>query len=223
MSIKIYRDNNSNAIYIQDSNGVQFLNTLNCFESNSKLSIKDTSKNINIVSNVDYFEFIDKDENAYGSNNQEVMDSLNSIFNNLGNDSYLGFATKPIRAAGSSPTPPFTTDSTTPVLVHTWNFSIEEEMALEFTVGIRYRFDQQNRDAVFRWDLDGVQGLSINQEPKDATNNSFTTLVDVENLSAGNHALEFYASRESGGQGSPTLEISSYLIVARRVKKFDLI
>ena len=220
--IKIYKDISANAIFIEDSNGVQYLNSLEALDSNGFVCVKDKIKNIEILSNIAFDEFFDKDENPYGANVTEVVDALNAIFEQLGFVSYLGFSAKPIRAGGATPTAPFTTTSTTPVLVHTWSFTTEEAMALEFTVGLRYKLDVLNRDAVFRWDLDGVTGLSVNQEPKDVNNNSFTTLVDVENTPSGNHTIEFYANIEpGGGAGSPQLEISTYLIVARRVENYQ--
>ena len=139
----------------------------------------------------------------------------------LGFESYLGFAAKPLRPSGINVTAPFVTTSTTPQLVHTFTFTNEIDMALEFHVGLRYNIDVVNRDAIFRFDTDGETGIDINQEAKDATNNSFSTLINVDVIPAGTHNIEFFASVEAGS-GTTTLEISGYVITARRVKNFSL-
>ena len=80
MALKIYRDNTANAIFIEDANGVQFLNSLHTTIENGSCSITDISKNIEIVSGLDYDEFVDENDNTYGNNATEVCDALNAIF-----------------------------------------------------------------------------------------------------------------------------------------------
>ena len=62
MSITIDRDNNANAIFINDANGAQFINNLQAFQDNptdSTLSILDISRNIELFSDILYSEFED--------------------------------------------------------------------------------------------------------------------------------------------------------------------
>ena len=80
MALKIYRDNTANAIFIEDANGVQFLNSLHTTIENGSCSITDVSKNIEIVSGLGYGEFVDENDNTYGNNATEVCDALNAIF-----------------------------------------------------------------------------------------------------------------------------------------------
>ena len=87
MSIKIYRDNAANAIFIEDSNGVQFLNSLQATIGTGTCNIHDLAKDIDIVSNAPYNEFVDSDDNPYGNDATEVCNSLNAIFSSSGDSS----------------------------------------------------------------------------------------------------------------------------------------
>lgn len=80
MALKIYRDNEANAIFIEDANGVQFLNSLHTTVENGFCSISDLAREIEIVSNLDYDQFVDENDNTYGNNATEVCDALNAIF-----------------------------------------------------------------------------------------------------------------------------------------------
>jgi len=82
--IKIYKDSNANAIYIEDSNGVQFLNSLQAINLFPNIDVIDLSKGISLVSNVLYSEFVDENNNPYGVNDVEVVNELNSIFQSSG-------------------------------------------------------------------------------------------------------------------------------------------
>ena len=81
MSIKIYKDNSANAIFIEDANGSQFLNSLNATSQGNFITINDTSRTIQIISNVLFSEFIDKDNIAYGSDSSTTATALNEVFN----------------------------------------------------------------------------------------------------------------------------------------------
>ena len=80
MALKIYRDNAANAIFIEDANGVQFLNSLHVTVENGFCSITDLAKDIEIVSGLDYDQFVDENGNTYGNSAIEVCDALNAIF-----------------------------------------------------------------------------------------------------------------------------------------------
>ena len=49
MSITIYKDSAANAIFIEDANGVQFLNSLQATVTNGACNIHDIARDINIV------------------------------------------------------------------------------------------------------------------------------------------------------------------------------
>ena len=83
--IVIYKDITSNAIFIENANGVQFINSLQAtINSSGKCSIIDLARNIEIVSNTSYNEFEDDNGNTYGDNPTEVCNNLNAIFQSSG-------------------------------------------------------------------------------------------------------------------------------------------
>jgi len=59
-NITVYKDNNANAIFIEDANGVQFINSLQASVPTTTVTITDLAKNIEIVSNQDYETFLNK-------------------------------------------------------------------------------------------------------------------------------------------------------------------
>lgn len=83
--IKIYRDEAANAIFIEDANGAQFLNSLQAFEYGGNVSIKDKAKstgavNFEIVSGAAYTEFVDQNGAAYGTDTADTINELNAVF-----------------------------------------------------------------------------------------------------------------------------------------------
>ena len=84
MSIKIYKDSAANAVFIEDANGVQFINSLQATVSNGFCSIHDLAKNVDIATNVDYQDFVDQNGNGYGNNATEVCNALNALFSSSG-------------------------------------------------------------------------------------------------------------------------------------------
>lgn len=85
--IKIYKDVNANAIFIEDSNGVQFLNSIQATVDNNLVSIRDLARELDIVSDASHSEFIDENDNAYGATPTEACDALNAIFQSSGTPS----------------------------------------------------------------------------------------------------------------------------------------
>ena len=81
--ITIYKDQAANAIFIEDANGVQFLNALQA-TNDTGVSIHDLARDIDIVSNSPYDDFVDNNGNSYGNNNAEVCNALNTIFQSSG-------------------------------------------------------------------------------------------------------------------------------------------
>jgi len=76
----IYRDNEANAIFIEDANGAQFLNSLQATVDNDLVSITDTAKNFDLVTSLDHAEIVDENGNEYGATATEACDALNAIF-----------------------------------------------------------------------------------------------------------------------------------------------
>ena len=84
MSTTIYRDNEANAIFIEDANGAQFLNSLHATVDNNLVSITDTAKNFDLVSSLDHNDIIDQNGDVYGATPTEACDALNAIFQTSG-------------------------------------------------------------------------------------------------------------------------------------------
>lgn len=82
--IKIYKDSEANAIFIEDANGVQFINSLQATAENGVCSIRDLARAIDIVTDEPYEDFVDENDNAYGNSAVEVCDALNAIFQSSG-------------------------------------------------------------------------------------------------------------------------------------------
>ena len=87
MSIIIYRDEQANAIFVEDANGVQFLNALQAIlinPSDAFLSIKDLARGIDLFTAIPYAEFVDQGLVAYGSDAPTTVNALNALFTGAG-------------------------------------------------------------------------------------------------------------------------------------------
>ncbi len=84
MSITIYRDTAANAIFIEDANGVQFLNSLQATVNNGFCSINDLARDLDIVTEISYTEFVDQNGDLYGNTAIEVCNALNALFSSSG-------------------------------------------------------------------------------------------------------------------------------------------
>ena len=84
--IKIYRDNQANAIFIEDSNGVQFINSLQATLEigSTQIQITDLAKEIPIVSNTEFSDIVDENNNTYGNDAIDVCNALNTMFSGNG-------------------------------------------------------------------------------------------------------------------------------------------
>ena len=82
--IKIYKNDSANAIFIEDANGAQFLNSLHASVSAGLVSIQDTSKGFDLVSGVDHTEFVDENDQTYGADSVLVCNALNAMFQSSG-------------------------------------------------------------------------------------------------------------------------------------------
>jgi len=120
MSTTIYRDNQANAIFIEDANGAQFLNSLQASVDNDLVSILDTAKNFDLVSALDHNEIVDQNGSAYGATATEACDALNAIF----------------QASGSTGQVPVITSNTTVNL--TTGDTLNYELLADYGVGYEW-------------------------------------------------------------------------------------
>ena len=130
--IKIYKNNGANAIFMEDDNGAQFLNSIQAVildPLSTKVSIYDNVKDIYLVWEEDHTEFVDENGLSWGSDAQSTCNAMNSIFMNSGTPT------------GDLPqiTSPLSVDM---VLGSTLNY----ELTASFGVG-------------YEWDLSSVSGV----------------------------------------------------------------
>lgn len=87
-TIKVYKDQSANSIFIEDANGAQFLNSLQAtIDSNDLVQIADLAKGFPIVSNAAHTDFVDENDVVYPGNATEVCNELNAIFQTSGTPS----------------------------------------------------------------------------------------------------------------------------------------
>ena len=122
MSIKVYRDNAANSIFIEDANGAQFLNSLQAVVESGLVSIEDLAKGYQIVSGVNHTDFVDENDQVYSGTATQVCDALNAIFSASG---------------GSQGNAPVITSNTTINLVGGQTLNYE----LTATDGVGYEWD----------------------------------------------------------------------------------
>ncbi|NQY58192.1 MAG: LamG domain-containing protein [Ilumatobacteraceae bacterium] len=84
MSIKIFKDTEANAVFIEDNNGAQFLNSLQARVQSSAISILDLSRNIDLATSVPHTDFIDENDTVYAGDVTAVVNTLNSLFLSTG-------------------------------------------------------------------------------------------------------------------------------------------
>lgn len=84
MSIKVYKDQAANSIFIEDANGAQFVNSLQASVPDTTVTITDLARQIDIVSNADHTDFINENEAPYSGTAEDVCNELNAIFQSSG-------------------------------------------------------------------------------------------------------------------------------------------
>lgn len=90
MTIKIYKDAPANAIFIEDANGAQFLNSLQAAKENpsdTTINITDLAREIFVFYQTEFDQFVDESGSTYGANATEVCNALNAIFQTAGSAS----------------------------------------------------------------------------------------------------------------------------------------
>ena len=83
MTIKIYKDQNAGAVFIENSNGVQFLNALQATmddPADVKVNVHDLSKDVDIFTQVPFGDFVDQSGSTYGATATDVVNALNAEF-----------------------------------------------------------------------------------------------------------------------------------------------
>ena len=128
--ITIYKDSSANAIFIEDANGVQFINSLQATIENGFCSIHDLARGIEVVSNEPFDNFEDKNGNTYGANSTEVCDALNAIFSSSG-----------------------TPTTNIPNITSTLAISLVEDETLNYELTADYGVG-------YEWDLSNVAGVT---------------------------------------------------------------
>lgn len=129
--IKIYGDDEANAIFIENANGAQFLNSLQATVPDSGLvTIIDLARDIDVVSETSHTEFVREDGTAYPGTSTDVCNALNAIFQTSGSSQGLA---------------PTITSSLTISL--TQGDSLNYELTADYGVG-------------YEWDLSNVSGVT---------------------------------------------------------------
>ena len=116
---------------------------------------------------------------------------------------------------------PVQNNTNTPVLIDTWDLDLPIEALYNVHVTVEYNINVINKDAIFRFDVNGATGININQESKDATNNIFFTTFAFDTLQAGVNTIEFYASIENPQNPSQRVEVRSNRYVARKIDELS--
>ena len=84
-TIKVFKDQSANSIFIEDANGAQFLNSLQAtLNENDLVQIEDLAKGFEIVSNALHTDFVDENDNPYTGTATDVCNELNAIFQTSG-------------------------------------------------------------------------------------------------------------------------------------------
>ena len=129
-TIKIYKDQAANSIFIEDANGAQFVNSLQASIPTTTVTITDLARQIDIVSNADHTNFVDENDNPYTGTAIDVCNTLNAIFQSSGTPT------------GDLPS------ITSPLTINSVEGSIiNYELTADFGVG-------------YEWDLSSVSGLT---------------------------------------------------------------
>ena len=130
MTIKVYKDSAANAIFIEDANGVQFLNSLQATVTNGACNIHDLAKDIDIVTEQAFDQFVDQNDNTYGADSTEVCNALNALFSSSG-----------------------TPLSNVPVITSNLTASLVEGQTLNYELTADYGVG-------YEWDLSNVSGIT---------------------------------------------------------------
>lgn len=90
MAIKIYKDEAAGAVFIENANGVQFLNSLQATmddPADQVINVLDLSRGVEIFSGVAYGEFVDHNGDAHAVDALGTCNALNAVFSAAGGSS----------------------------------------------------------------------------------------------------------------------------------------
>jgi len=129
--IKIYKDVAANAIFIEDPNGAQFMNTLHAtVDVVDTISVTDQAKGFEILTAIPHTDIADQNGNPYPGTAVQVCDALNALFALSGT------------SQGELPS---ITSSTAVALVE--GETLNYELTADYGVG-------------YEWDLSNVSGIT---------------------------------------------------------------
>jgi len=129
--IKIYKDVAANAIFIEDPNGAQFMNTLHAtVDVVDTVSVTDQAKGFEILTAIPHTDIADENGNPYPGTAIQVCDALNALF------ALSGTSTAEL---------PSITSSTAISLVQ--GETLNYELTADYGVG-------------YEWDLSNVSGVT---------------------------------------------------------------
>ena len=112
---------------------------------------------------------------------------------------------------------PIQNNTNVPLLMDTWDLVIPEESLYSVHVTVEYNINNVQRDAIFRFDVNGATGININQESKDSSNNIFFTTFAFDTLQTGTNTIEFYASIENPQNTGQRVEVRSNRYTAQKI------
>ncbi len=101
--------------------------------------------------------------------------------------------------------------------VDTWTFDVQVAGTYNIFVTVEWKFAVTNQDAVFRFDVNDLVGLEINQEPKDASNHVFFTSFAMVDLNTGINTVKLKARKELAGDINKPVQIFSNRFTAQKV------
>ena len=87
MTIKIYKDEEANAIFMEDNNGAQFMNNLQAVvdsPSDTVFRIRDKSRDNLLLANMGVSDIVDDNDQTYGADIVSVVNALNALFSASG-------------------------------------------------------------------------------------------------------------------------------------------
>lgn len=87
MTVKIYKDEEANAIFVEDNNGAQFMNNLQAVAdspSDTVFYIRDKSRDNLLLANLGPSDVVDDNDQVYGADITAVVNALNALFSASG-------------------------------------------------------------------------------------------------------------------------------------------
>lgn len=83
MTVTIFRDNDANAVFIVDANGVQFFNSLQAVLNSPTdvvIDVLDLARDLKVFAAVPFGEFVDDTATPYGATAADTVNALNIVF-----------------------------------------------------------------------------------------------------------------------------------------------